>query len=243
MRIHVGDIAALTRYPVKSMRGEPLDAAALGWHGLAGDRRLALRRIGDRGGFPWLTASKLPELVAFEPRGHAGDLPSHVRTPDGRELELFGDELVAEIERRSGVPVEMTHFDRGIFDEASVSLITATTVDTTCALAGLPHDARRFRPNIVLALRTPEPYVEDTWVGGVLTFGDAQDAPAIAITNRDLRCSMVNIDPDTARVSPEVLKAIVRERDTNLGVYATVMRRGRLAVGQAVYLEVAHGSA
>ncbi len=42
--------------------GEPLDAARLGWHGLDGDRRLAFRRLDERGGFPWLSASKLPDL-------------------------------------------------------------------------------------------------------------------------------------------------------------------------------------
>jgi uncharacterized protein YcbX len=41
MPIEVGRIEAIFRYPVKSMRGEPLDAASMGWHGLEGDRRLA----------------------------------------------------------------------------------------------------------------------------------------------------------------------------------------------------------
>ncbi len=58
MRIEVGRVEAIFRYPVKSMRGEPLEAATLGWHGLEGDRRLALRRIGEPGDRPWLSASK-----------------------------------------------------------------------------------------------------------------------------------------------------------------------------------------
>src|SRR5215470_5148801 len=99
--IKIGEIAALFRYPVKSMRGESLEVADLGWHGLDGDRRLAFRRPGDRGGFPWLTASKLPELILFAPqrRGEAVDreLPTHVRTPDGEELSIFGEPLAAEI--------------------------------------------------------------------------------------------------------------------------------------------------
>jgi uncharacterized protein YcbX len=41
MPIRVGEVEALFHYPVKSMRGEPLDVADLGWHGLDGDRRLA----------------------------------------------------------------------------------------------------------------------------------------------------------------------------------------------------------
>jgi hypothetical protein len=48
---------------------------------------------------------------------------------------------------------------------------------------------------------------------------------------------MVNFDPDSARASAEVLKAIVRVRDNKVGVYATVTRRGRIAVGQPVLFE------
>jgi uncharacterized protein YcbX len=68
MPIKVGEVEAIFRYPVKSMRGERLETAELGWHGLDGDRRLAFRRADDRGGFPWLTASKLPELILFAPQ-------------------------------------------------------------------------------------------------------------------------------------------------------------------------------
>src|SRR5262245_2497649 len=121
MPIKIGQVEALFRYPVKSMSGEPLTNADLGWHGLDGDRRLALRKVDDRGGFPWLTASKLPELILFAPQRRGtgdGNLPTHVRTPEGEELALFGQELASEIGRRHGAPVEMMHLNRGIFDEA-----------------------------------------------------------------------------------------------------------------------------
>ena len=41
---------------------------------------------------------------------------------------MFGQELAREVGRRHGSPVEMTHLNRGIFDEASISVITSTTV-------------------------------------------------------------------------------------------------------------------
>ena len=69
MPIQIGEVEKLLRYPVKSMMGESLDVADLGWYGLDGDRRLAFRRADDRSGFPWLTASKLPELILFAPSG------------------------------------------------------------------------------------------------------------------------------------------------------------------------------
>ena len=67
MLIEIGHVEAIFRYPVKSMGDERLEVAKLGWHGLDGGRRLAFRRIDDRSGFPWLTASKLPDLLLFAP--------------------------------------------------------------------------------------------------------------------------------------------------------------------------------
>ena len=243
MRIEIGQVEAIFRYPVKSMAGERLQAANLGWHGLDGDRRLAFRRIDDRGGFPFLTAGKLPELLLFAPRyrddGAPEDLPTHVRTPDGEELPVFGESLAAEIGRRHRAPVQMMHFKHGIFDEASISVIASDTVREIGRLAGVSPDVRRFRPNIVVRLVRPVPFQEDEWVGGVLSFGEGDDAPAITVTMRDLRCSMVNLDPDTTRPSPEVMKAVVRANQNNAGIYGAVTRIGRLTVGQAVILHAA----
>ncbi len=107
MVIEIGRIEALFRYPVKSMAGEPLEIASLGWHGLEGDRRLAFRRINDHSGFPWLSASKLPELVLFAPHregGAQGDVPTHVRTPDGEVMPVFGEELAAEVDVATKLP-------------------------------------------------------------------------------------------------------------------------------------------
>ncbi len=237
MLVEIGHVEALFRYPVKSMAGERLDAAQLGWHGLEGDRRLAFRRIDDRGGFPWLTASKLPELVLFAPqRPKDGDLPTHIRTPDGKEMPVFGDDLAAEIGGRYGAPVQMMQLKNGIFDDASVSVIASDTVREIGRLTGVNPDVRRFRPNILVRLLRPTPFQEDEWLGGALSFGDGDDAPSVAVTMRDERCSMVNLDPDSARPTPEVLKAIVRANQNNAGVYCTVTRTGRLAVGQKIFL-------
>ena len=241
MPIKVGEVEALFRYPVKSMSGELLEVADLGWHGLDGDRRLAFRRDDDRGGFPWLTASKLPALILYAPQRRdpavSGNVPTHVRTPEGEELAVFGQELATEVGRRHGSPVEMMHLNRGIFDEASISVITSATVGEIGKLVEQRLDVRRFRPNILIASQRAVPFEEDDWVGGVLRFGETDEAAAISITNYDERCSMVNFDPDSARSDAEVLKAIVRVRDNKAGVYGTVIRRGRLAMGQPILFE------
>ncbi len=223
------------------MAGERVEVAQLGWHGIAGDRRLAVRCTQERSGFPWLTASKLPDLLLFTPLreedGVQGDLPTHVQTPEGNELPVFGEELSAEIERRHGAPVEMMHLRDGVFDKATVSVITTQTVRAIGEAAGTGADVRRFRPNIVVRLLRPVPFQEDEWPGRVLVFGEPDDGPRISVTMRDARCSVVNLDPDSAHSAPEVLKAVVRTNHNNAGVYGTVLRTGRVATGHTIYLQ------
>jgi hypothetical protein len=245
MPVEIGQVEAIFRYPVKSMGGERLEAATMGWHGLEGDRRFAFRRMDDQGGFPWLSASRLPDLLRFAPRrredGGEGDLPTHVRTPDGEDLPVFGEALATEVGRRLGAPVQMMQLKHGIFDEASISVIATDTAHEIERLAGRSPDIRRFRPNVVVRSLRSTPFQEDEWVGGVLSFGAGDDAPAVTVTMRDVRCSMVNLDPDSAASTPEMLKAVVRANENNAGVYGTVTRIGRLTVGQAIFLRPAIG--
>ena len=240
MPVEIGQVEALYRYPVKSMGGEQLEVATLGWHGVEGDRRLALRRLEDHSGFPWLSASKLPELLLYAPHrpeaSAQADLPTHIRTPDGEVLPVFGEDLAAELERLHGAPLQMMQLKHGTFDEASLSVIASDTVSELTRLAGQGPDVRRFRPNVLVSLLRSGAFQEDEWVGGELSFGEGDDAPAIAVTMRDIRCSIVNFDPDTARPAPEVLKAVVRVHENTAGIYGTVIRTGRLAVGQRVRL-------
>jgi uncharacterized protein len=243
MLTKIGQVEAIFRYPVKSMGGERLEAAELGWHGLEGDRRLAFRRMEDRSGTPWLTASKLPDLLLFTPQrredGAQGDLPTHIRTPDGIQMPVFGEDLAKNVGRRHGTRVQMTHLRHGIFDEATISVISSDTVREIGRLAGRSLDIRQFRPNVVVRLLGSVPFQEDEWLGSELAFGEGDDAAAIAVTMRDVRCSMVNLDPDSASSAPEVLKAVVRANHNNAGIYGAVTRIGRLAVGQTIFLRTA----
>src|SRR5258707_14041477 len=130
MLIEIGHVEAIFRYPVKSMAGERLEAANLGWHGLDGDRRLAFRRINDnandndhnhdRSGFPWLSASKLPDLLVFTPHrnedaaadaadaqgGHR--LPTQIRPPHGGPLRAFPNPSANALGARRGAPCHIS---------------------------------------------------------------------------------------------------------------------------------------
>jgi uncharacterized protein len=148
MRIQLGHIQEVVRYPIKSMAGVPTAAAFLGWHGLAGDRRLAFRRLDDRGGFPWLTASKLPELILHQPLGVdelAGEpLPTHVRTPDGQILGIWSAELSQRVSGALGSLVDLMQLKHGIFDDASVSVIALGQSAISCKPCGQFHSRRAF---------------------------------------------------------------------------------------------------
>lgn len=238
--MELGRISAIFRYPVKSMAGALLDIARLGWHGIVGDRRLAFRRLADKSGFPWLSASKLPQLLLYQPFGldsnTAEPLPTHVRTPDGKEYELRSDELRDEISSRYGSDVELMNLKHGIFDEACLSVITLGTVRSVGRESGRDIDLRRFRPNVVIDTISAEPFEEDSWVGRTLMFGEGNDGAALRVTMKDERCVMVNLDPDTAVRDSEVMKTVVRMNENYAGVYGTVVRTGELRVGQVVTL-------
>ena len=245
--MELGRISAIFRYPVKSMAGELLNAATLSWHGIEGDRRLALRRLNDKSGFPWLSASKLPQLLLYKPvrldsnaNSKNGELlPTHVRTPDGKEYELRSDELREEISSRYGDDLELMNLKHGIFDESPISVITLGTVHSIARESGRGVDLcdlRRFRPNVVIETDNPEPFEENRWVARTLIFGETGSGAAVGVTMKDERCVMVNFDPDTAERDSEVMKTVVRLNQNYAGVYGTVVRAGELRVGQVVTL-------
>lgn len=241
--MNLGRISGIFRYPVKSMAGESLDVARLGWHGIEGDRRFAVRRVTDKSNFPWLSASKLPELILYKPfrldSSHAELLPTHVRTPDGNEYELQSNELREEISSRYGSDVELMNIKAGVFDEASISVITTSTVQCIERESGRGAgscDVRRFRPNVVIESDSTEPFAEDRWVGQTLMFGEGDNSALIKVYMKDERCRMVNLDPDTAERDVQVMRAVVRLNKNYAGGYGTVVRAGELRVGQVVTL-------
>jgi uncharacterized protein len=239
MDIEIGRIQAIYRYPVKSMAGETLERTQLGWYGVEGDRRFAFRRMVEKGGFPWLTASKVPAMLLYKPIQQEASadnpLPTHVITPEGKVLGIRSEELRDEIIDHFGAEVEMMQLKQGIFDETPVSLLSLATCQKITNEAGQPADIRRFRPNIVIT-GNGEPFAENQWVGKTVIFGETEDSPAVQVTLRDERCAMLNLNPDTAQSDPAVLKTVVQLNQNCAGAYATVIRAGELILGQPVYL-------
>jgi uncharacterized protein len=234
----LGRVVEIVRYPVKSMAGFASESAFLGWHGLSGDRRFAFRRVGDKSGLPWLSASRLADLILYQPCGvderNGEPLPTHVRTPAGVERELWSMELQREIAERFGSEVELMQMRHGVFDDATISVISTATIAGVSRDSGVTVDSRRFRANIVIECDEGELFLEERWMGGTLVFGGK--GPEVRVTIRDARCAMLNLDPNTAEQDARVLKTVVRLNQNNAGMYGTVVRTGKINVGDKVSL-------
>jgi uncharacterized protein YcbX len=207
-------LAAIWRYPVKSMRGEPLDAAQLSPDGVFGDR---LVQVFDRRGH-LITARTHPALLAH--RGSLGvdDEP----TVDGHRWNTH--ETRAIVVAAAGDGTELRRVDSRRFD------ILPLLIATDGMLEAFGRDPRRLRPNLIIG--GVEGLREREWEGRRLQIGDA----VIALENLRGRCVMTTFDPDSQSQDSEVLRDIVRRFAGTLCLNASVATPARVAVGDRVTL-------
>jgi hypothetical protein len=230
----IGTVAALARYPVKSMSGEPMAEAELRWTGIHGDRQYSFYRLGDRGRFPWLSARDLPGLVLYrsayaapkDPR-HS---PVHVTAPHGEQHAVETPELARHLSEEAGAELGLLQFGRGTFDAMPVSVVSTATHAALDAAHGAALDPRRFRSNIVIE----SAHRETAWCGGRLAFGEQQDAAQLLVNDPVPRCALITIDPDTAARDPAVLRTVVREFANAVAVYCAAAKPGMIRVGDTV---------
>ncbi|MEO6713667.1 MAG: MOSC N-terminal beta barrel domain-containing protein [Mycobacteriales bacterium] len=229
----VGRVAALYRYPVKSMGAQALTGVDVSWPGLAGDRRWAFVRPGMvRSDFPWQTIKEKNDMWQYQPSFIEPERPDasavRVSTPSG-EYDVDDPRLAALL----GEGCTLIKVNRGNFDWLPLSLITVQTVAEIGARAGVEIDALRFRPNLLVDAPDAGPFAEDAWVGQTLTIGGL----SMRVDMRDTRCVMINVDPRTAERNPAILRVVARERDNCAGVYGSTAQPGRVEIGDSVVLE------
>ena len=92
-------------------------------------------------------------------------------------------------------------------------------------------DKRRFRANIYVTLESGNAFGEDEWVGRVVRIGAKA---AIAVMQRNSRCKMITLDPDTTQANPDVFKSIARDHDGQVGVYGAVLVEGTIRPGDEI---------
>ncbi|GIL38301.1 MOSC domain-containing protein [Roseiterribacter gracilis] len=227
----IGTLDAIWRFPVKSMRGEKLDASTLRGTGLFGDRQYAFLRSNDRTRFPWLTGRQLPDLIRWvarydAPNPHVAKLT--VEAPDGKVYAIDDAALLARLSEEAGEPVALLQLGRGAYDSMAVSLVGNDIGDRVAALHGAPVDRRRFRINLEVSLHGDN---ETAWVGKHLAIGEQA---RVAVVEPIDRCVMITLDPDTAEKDPTVLRTVSQKLGNQIGVYAHILTRGELRIGDEI---------
>jgi uncharacterized protein YcbX len=256
----IGTLETIRRYPVKSMAGEELAEAFVGFSGVLGDRAYAFVREPGPRGFPWHTGREQEDLVLYRPRyrdraavilprdvGRSFDMAPgvspvfpdrdafavEVTTPGGRTLPVGSPELGAEIEARSGGKVSLRFSERSLIDCRPVSLFGNATAEALGRELNMRIDRRRFRANLYADWNDGRPYRENDLVGRTLQIGGRL---RIAVLERDPRCKMITLDPDTAAMEPGILRHVIQAHGGFAGVYAAVLVEGVVEKGDPIAL-------
>lgn len=228
-------------YPVKSMRGIAVDEAFLSIHGFLGDRRYAFvqEALAAKDSFPWMTAREKPPLMLHTtrfgrtPTPQDKNVPVLVQTPDGVEYEISDPKLAEHVTQLHGHPVFLLRNGRGNYDTQQVSLISLLSVAQLENEATTTIDPRQFRANLYIEPAAGIPFVENSWVGKVVQLGDTA---RIGVTDTDERCMMINLNPDTAKQDPAVLRTVTHQHGQQMGIYGNVAVPGMVRVGDTIEL-------
>lgn len=233
---------------MKSMRGEELPAAFVGFGGVFGDRRYGFVSSAAPADFPYFTAReqepmllhravyRFPEKMA-RPNGGlaAADAAIEVETPAGERLAVEDSRLIELL--REGVAerhhVTLIQSEKAIVDSRPISIFSLQTVRQLGAEVGGDLDKRRFRANLYVDLASGGGFAEDAWVGRRLAIGRKVVVEAL---KRNKRCKMITLDPETAEANPEVMKRVAREHESCAGIYAAALVEGMVAAGDEIRL-------
>lgn len=227
---------ALWRYPVKSMQGESVDAVDVGLHGIVGDRGFGLY---DPAADVVLTGRRDPKLLFAT--GHADGsvtLPDGTRTTNdgvlsdwiGRPINLRAAtegeaasyELDSDWENDSGAVLRWRGA-QGAFHDSTRTQVSILSIDSTG-----DHDLRRFRANVIVDGGDERELLDKS-----VRIGDV----VLSVVKGIDRCVMVTREqPDGIERDLDVLRAIQRDRENELGVGALVWQVGTVRGGDAVTL-------
>lgn len=230
----IGSVAALWRYPVKSMGGEVCDALSLDGTGVEGDRRYAFESSEAPVGKPLLSSAQRTALIPLQAQlHHESTVPFITGAGDG-PFPLTDPQLLSRLTQRLCTPIapKLRHNpDRPFTDVRPISLHSIETIAHLSRELGQPIDARRLRSNIHLDLSSGEPFAEDHLTNRALRIGDTA---TLRITERVPRCRIVALDPDTAEADRTLLNHLARHHQGRAGIYATVLTGGTVHLGDTV---------
>jgi uncharacterized protein YcbX len=259
----IGAVESLWRYPVKSMRGEEMPEAFMGFAGIYGDRCYAFKNSAARKGFPYLNANVQQQMLLYRPQfrhperaskppnlteatsiepgvtpanGDAEDMVLDVVTPSGEIVSVDNPALIRLL--GEGISeknqLNLVRSDRALTDCRPVSLISLQTVRQIESELDIPIDKRRFRANIYFNFASESAgFGEDNFVGRRLRIGSKA---TIMVLERDPRCKMISLDPNTGEHNPEILRKVVQAHGNFAGVYCAVLVEGLVNKGDLIEL-------
>jgi uncharacterized protein YcbX len=256
----IGTVESLWRYPVKSMCGEEMDELFAGYPGVYGDRLFAFESTASPKGFPFFTGREQRQMIRYRARfrdpekaarpvnlseaersganpisADASELMLDVETPDGKTFAIDDPALIDHLRAGLDEKHELTllRSDKAITDCRPLSIFSVQTAKQLGEETGVAVDKRRFRANVYLDLSKAEGFTEDEFVGRSLRIGSKV---TVAVLQRDARCMMITLDPDTAEKTPAILKAVAQAHDGMAGVYGAVLAEGMIRQGDPVEL-------
>jgi uncharacterized protein YcbX len=259
----IGTVESLWRYPVKSMSGEEMPEVFMGFSGIYGDRCYAFKNSAARKGFPYLNANVQQQMLLYRPQfrhpelasrppnlteaesiapgvtpanGDAEDMVLDVVTPSGEIVSVDDPALIKLLGEGISEKNQLTlvRSDRALTDCRPVSLISLQTVRQVESELSTPVDKRRFRANVYFNLASEGGgFAEDEFVGRRLRIGPKA---TMMVLERDPRCKMISLDPDTGEHDPEVLRKVARSHGNFAGVYCAVLVEGLLKKGDSIEL-------
>ena len=94
-------------------------------------------------------------------------------------------------------------------------------------------DRRRFRANFYADWDEAAPYHEDDLAGRTLQIGERL---RIAVLERDPRCKMITLDPDTGAQESRVLRHLREAPGGMIGVYGAILVEGVVKEGDPILL-------
>jgi len=258
----VGKVESLWRYPVKSMRGEELDEMFAGYAGVYGDRLFAFASSANEAGFPFFTGRDQRQMIHYRARfrnpekaarpvnlseaeklgsgvnpisADVSELMIDVETPDGKTFPIDDPALIDNL--RAGIDgkhkLTLLRSDKAMTDCRPLSIFAVQTAKKLGEETGVPVDKRRFRANVYVDLTNADGFAEDQFVGKSLRIGPKV---VVAVLQRDARCMMIVLDPDTAEKTPAILKAVAQGHEGMAGVYGAVLVEGTIRKGDPVEL-------
>ncbi|PGR70384.1 MOSC domain-containing protein [Bacillus cereus] len=237
----IGELKEIVRHPIKSFRGENVQQTYIASYGLYGDRSHAFldkTRLGK-----YLTATQLPEMIGYTASFMGEESldiypPIKIVSPEGKIYKWGDQELLTELEKKSGRRIKDIQYSPqkvplGAIEEEHVLIVTDTSLQEMSAMWGQDVNHRRFRPNLIFSLHENSPFAEDTWFGKHIRIGEVE----LKIVRHCERCMIITIDPNTLILEKTLLKTVVQKRNNHFGVYASVIKPGKVNVGDSIILE------